>query len=235
NHSFRHEPWIDTYPDPEVADELKSAHEAISGATGHEPVGFRGPGFSISPAVLGTLASMGYQYDASTLPTWIGPIARRYYFRSTRLSPAQIEERRALFGTITDVAKPNTAYAWHTGAGPLSELPVTTMPVARTPIHISYLLYLSGYSMVAALAYFEAALLACRLRRQGPSILLHPLDLLGGDEVADLQFFPGMQLAGALKRERTARFVARLANRFEIVPCRDHLQSVEPHRRHRTP
>lgn len=61
NHSFRHEPWIHTYSDSEVADELAAAHEAISRATGQEPVGFRGPGFSISPTMLGTLASMGYE------------------------------------------------------------------------------------------------------------------------------------------------------------------------------
>lgn len=235
NHSFRHEPWINRYASSEIADELKAAHEAISTATGEEPVGFRGPGFAISPTVLATLASMGYAYDASTLPTWIGPLARRYYFRSTNLSAAQMEERQALFGSLSDVAQPNTAYQWETSGGPLAELPVTTLPVARVPIHVSYLLYLSGYSMAAALAYFETALLACRLRGQGPSILLHPLDLLGGDEVADLEFFPGMQLAGSIKRERTARFVARLAGRFQVVPCRDHLRAVAPHRRRRTP
>jgi hypothetical protein len=235
NHSFRHEPWIHTYSDSDVVDELKAAHEAISAATGQEPVGFRGPGFSLSAAMLHALANMGYEYDASTLPTWIGPLARRYYFRSTNLSAAQIEERRALFGSVSDVVSPNTAYEWKTGAGPLAELPVTTMPLARVPIHISYLLYLSGYSMAASLGYFEAALLACRLRGQGPSILLHPLDLLGGDEVADLEFFPGMHLAGGLKRQRTARFLARLAERFEIVPCRDHVRALAPYRRRRTP
>lgn len=235
NHSFRHEPWIHTYANSEIVDELKAAHEAISSATGMEPVGFRGPGFSISPTVLATLAAMDYEYDASTLPTWIGPLARRYYFRSTKLSAAQIEERQALFGSLTDVAQPNVAYEWETSAGPLAELPVTTLPAARVPIHVSYLLYLSGYSMTVALAYFEAALLACRLRGQGPSILLHPLDLLGGDEVSDLEFFPGMQLAGSLKRERTARFINRLAGRFDVVPCRDHLRAVAPHRRRRTP
>jgi hypothetical protein len=235
NHSFRHEPWINQYAGSEIADELKAAHEAISTATGEEPVGFRGPGFTISPTVLATLASMGYAYDASTLPTWIGPLARRYYFRSTSLSAAQIDQRQALFGSFTDVAQPNTAYEWETNDGPLAELPVTTMPLARVPIHVSYLLYLSGYSMTAALAYFDAALLACRVRGQGPSILLHPLDLLGGDEVTGLQFFPGMHLAGSLKRERTARFLARLSKRFEVVPCRDHLESIAPHRRRSTP
>ena len=133
---------------------------------------------------------MGYPYDASTLPTWIGPLARSYYFRSTNLSPAEIEERRSAIRIGGDAFAPNTAYEWQTSAGPLSEMPVTTMPAVRVPIHVSYLLYLSGYSMAIALAYFEAALLACRARGQGPSILLHPLDLLGGDEVPTFSSSP---------------------------------------------
>ena len=33
-----------------------------------------------------------------------------------------------------------------------------------------------------------------------PSLLLHPLDILGGDEEPDLGFFPAMKLHGAVKR-----------------------------------
>src|SRR3954470_23616428 len=85
NHSFRHEPWLHKYPDAEVRDELARAEEAIEGATGARPVGFRGPGYSLSPAVLETLVERGYRYDCSTLPTVIGPLARLVYFRTSKL------------------------------------------------------------------------------------------------------------------------------------------------------
>ena len=225
NHSFHHEPWIDGYSPEEIADELKTAHEAIATATGCEPTGYRGPGFSISPLILETLAAMGYRYDASRLPTWIGPLARRYYFRSTNLTAAEIEQRRGLFGSFGDGFTPNTPHQWELAAGMLAEMPVTTMPGVRIPIHVSYLLYLSGFSRRLAEAYFRLALAACRLRGTGPSILLHPLDLLGGDEVADLAFFPGMQMPGALKRERTARYVDMLAAHFNVTTMIEHLES----------
>jgi len=228
NHSFRHEPWINTYADQEVADELKAAHDAIATATGVEPIGFRGPGFSVSPAVLRTLAGMGYQYDASTLPTWIGPLARRYYFRSTNLSPTEAEKRSALFGSARDALLPNSPYEWDLDSGRLAEIPVTTMPLFRVPIHVSYLLYLSRISTGLAEFYFRSALWMCRRRGTGPSILLHPLDLLGGDEVAALEFFPGMDLPGAVKRERTARYVRLLVDAFEAGTVADHLTGVEP-------
>ena len=226
NHSFRHEPWIDQYAPGEVADELKAAHEAIATATGSHPVGYRGPGFSISPTILEALAALGYRYDASRLPTWIGPLARRYYFQSTSLTPAEVEQRAGLFGSFTDGFGPNTPHQWKLSSGPLAEVPVTTMPGARIPIHVSYLLYLSGFSPLVAEIYFRIALAACRMRGAGPSILLHPLDLLGGDEVADLAFFPGMQLPGAVKRERTSRYVDMLGARFHITTMIEQLEST---------
>ena len=226
NHSFRHEPWIDSYPPGEIVDELKAAHEAIATATGREPIGYRGPGFSISPTILETLADMGYRYDGSTLPTWIGPLARRYYFKSTNLSPAEAEKRSSLFGSFRDGLRPNTPYEWRLRAGSLAEMPVTTVPLARVPFHVSYLLYLSGFSPRLAELYLRMALRACRVRGAGPSILLHPLDLLGGDEVDDLAFFPGMQLPGAVKRERTARYLDILADYFPVVTMVEQLGSM---------
>ena len=41
----------------------------------------------------------------------------------------------------------------------------------------------------------------CRVARVAPSILLHPLDFLGGDDVRSLSFFPGMAMSGKEKRE----------------------------------
>lgn len=60
-------------------------------ATGKRPVGFRGPGYSLSPTVLDVLAERGYEYDCSTLPTYIAPLARAYYFLN---SPEMSDEER---------------------------------------------------------------------------------------------------------------------------------------------
>ena len=50
----------------------RQAHDAIEAATGGRPRGFRGPGFSLSEGTLAALVELGYRYDASTLPTFIG-------------------------------------------------------------------------------------------------------------------------------------------------------------------
>ena len=48
NHSFRHEPWLHLYTPDELELEFEKTEAAIFEATGERPVGFRGPGFSLS-------------------------------------------------------------------------------------------------------------------------------------------------------------------------------------------
>ncbi len=86
NHSYRHEPWLHLYERQELVDELTRAEDAIAEATGARTVGFRGPGYSLSTSTLEVLVERGYRYDASTLPTVIGPLARAYYFRAAKLT-----------------------------------------------------------------------------------------------------------------------------------------------------
>ncbi|MCU1427133.1 MAG: polysaccharide deacetylase [Actinomycetia bacterium] len=222
NHSFRHEPWLHKYPDAEVRDELSRAEEAIETATGFHPVGFRGPGYSLSPAVLETLVERGYRYDCSTLPTIIGPVARAIYFRSSKLDAAQRADRGDLFGHASEALRPLRAYRWDVGPDGLVEIPVTVLPGARVPMHVSYLLALSGRSKRLARSYFRTALQLCKMARVEPSLLLHPLDFLGGDDVGSLAFFPGMDMRGRDKTEMTAAFIEMFADQFEVATVGGH-------------
>ena len=227
NHSFEHEPWLHRYPRPRLVEEVAKAEEAIAAATGRRPVGFRGPGYSWSPELLSVLSDRGYQYDASTLPTYLGPVARAYYFWTAKLTPKEREERHGLFGTFRDGLRPVKAYHWQLADGKrLLEIPVTTFPWVKTPFHLSYLLYLSRFSDSLMRAYLGAALRACRLTGTEPSFLLHPLDLLGGDQVPQLAFFPGMDLPGRRKIEIFVRVLRILGEWFTLVPMREHASSL---------
>ena len=166
NHSFRHEPWLHLYTDDEVEAEIARAEAAIMEATGQRPTGFRGPGFSISTTVLATLKRRGYRYDASTFPTFLGPLARAYYFFTAKLSKEEREQRKELFGGVREGFRPLRPYHWRLDDGPLLELPVTTMPLFRVPFHVSYLIYLAGFSPALARLYFATALTLCRLDRR---------------------------------------------------------------------
>jgi peptidoglycan/xylan/chitin deacetylase (PgdA/CDA1 family) len=193
NHSFKHESWLQKYTKEELYEEISKAEEAIFDATGYKTIGFRGPGFSCSEELFEVLAEKGYQYDCSSLPTFIGPLARTYYFWTSDLTKEEKKLRNELFGKFTGGFKPIKPYYMNLKNGKkLLEIPVTTMPIFRIPFHLSYLIYLSNISKPLMRFYFGMALSLCKLTNTAPSFLLHPLDIIGGDKIKDLKFFPGM-------------------------------------------
>lgn len=225
NHSFSHEPWFHRYRYDEAEREIAGAEESIEAATRQRPRGYRAPGFSLSADALRVLADRGYLYDGSTFPTFIGPLARAYYFRRSRgLSPQERADRARLYGTFVEGLRPLRPYEWELAEGSLLEIPVTTVPLARTPFHLSYLIYLAGHSRRAFRAYLRTALFACRLRRVEPSFLLHPLDFLGGDAVRELSFFPGMSTPTATKLALFDEAIALIRRHFEPVTMRQHAE-----------
>lgn len=227
NHSHRHEPWLHRYDASELEQELDRAEAAIEAATGRRPVGFRGPGYSLSGPLLRSLARRGYAYDASTLPTWIGPLARAWYFRTAGLDRTQRRQRARLFGSFGDAAWPLRPHRFD-GAGDLVELPVTVMPLLRAPMHLSYVLFLEGVSPGLARAWFRAGLALCVRLGVEPSILLHPLDLIGADDLhgSSLAFFPGMGLDGVTKRRLVVDCLRELADRFDTVTMGEHAERL---------
>jgi hypothetical protein len=222
NHSFHHEPWLHLYTEPELESELAKAEEAIEQATGAKTTGFRGPGFSFSGATLAALGRRGYFYDASTFPTFLGPVARAYYFLTAKLPPAEMARRSALFGKMRDGLQPLKPYVWRLKSSDVIEIPVTTMPFLRLPFHVSYLLYLSAWSPALARQYFHASMRLCRIANVAPSLLLHPLDFLGREDIRELAFFPAMGLPREKKLELVSGILEAYAAEFRVVTMREH-------------
>jgi peptidoglycan/xylan/chitin deacetylase (PgdA/CDA1 family) len=224
NHSFRHEPWLHLYTGAELDEELRRAEDAIESATGVRPRGFRGPGFSLSAETLETLCRRGYQYDATVFPNLLNPLARAYLFSTSKLSAEEKRQRSALFGTWKDALRPVRPFHWRLESGQLLEIPVTTLPGFKVPMHLSYLVYLAKFSRALARAYLRFALAACHVTGTHPSILLHPLDFMGREDCPALAFFPGMELP----RERKLGIVGEL---FDILLARCEVVTMGEHAR----
>lgn len=222
NHSFHHEPWLHLRSAAEIEEEIALAEEHIGRATGEHPVGFRGPGYSFSQDILRVLVRRGYKYDASTFPTYLGPLARAYYFMTTGLSDEEKLKRKELFGKLRDGLRPLKPYRCRLDGGELMEMPVTTMPIFKLPVHVSYILYLSSFAPSLALAYFRNAMRFCRMTSTPVSLLLHPLDFLGSDDLRELSFFPGMKLPVEKKLSTVSRAVSILSDNFSVVTLQQH-------------
>jgi peptidoglycan-N-acetylglucosamine deacetylase len=218
NHSMHHESWLQQYSYPMIEQEIEAAETAIVKATGQVPRGFRGPGFSWSFDLLRVLEKRGYLFDSSTLPTYIGPLARWYYFSKSRLSKEDRESRKELFGKFSEGFRSLKPYFMDIGEGrQLLEMPVTTMPIAKIPFHLSYLLFLSSISIYLMKIYLWKALFLCRLTRTPVNFLLHPLDIIGGDQISQLAFFPGMEIKTSRKVAVFTAVLKKIIQGFEII------------------
>lgn len=222
NHSFHHEPWMHLYSREEIETEITLAEEHIEGATGQKPRGFRGPGYSLSQAMLRQLVRRGYQYDASTFPNLLTPLARAYYFATAEFTPDQKRQWQASGGTLRDTLRSVKPYLWRLDNGTLVEIPVTTLPVLKVPMHVSYLVCLRLFGRNLALQYFNAALRLCQLTHTRPSIVLHPTDFLGCDDTKDLSFIPGMSLPSEKKLEFVSDVLQRLSGEFTVLTLHEH-------------
>ncbi len=228
NHSFNHEPWLHLYSKAELETEFEKTETAIANITNQKLKGFRGPGYSLSPTVLEVLSERGYEYDCSTLPTYIAPLARAYYFfKSPEMSDEEREKRKKLFGKFSDGFQSLKPYKWQIGEKSLVEIPVTTLPIFKTPIHASYVIYLSTFSKSLARTYWKTAVQVCRMTGTQLSLLLHPLDFLSGDDAPELKFFPAMNLPVEEKLEFVGEILGTLSDKFDVVNMRQHADSVK--------
>jgi peptidoglycan/xylan/chitin deacetylase (PgdA/CDA1 family) len=191
NHSLMHEPWLHLYSREQLHTEIGDAEQAILAATGQATRGFRGPGFSTSSLVREVLAERGYTYDASLFPSALGPVARIFFFLNSSLSDEEKTKRKGLYGKFSDAFGTLHPFMWEGG---LVELPVTTMPLLRLPIHTTYLMFLAQKSEALAKLYLSLAVCLCRARKVAPSLLLHPTDFLDIQDVPQMHFFPGMRV-----------------------------------------
>ncbi|MEO9144881.1 MAG: polysaccharide deacetylase family protein [Ginsengibacter sp.] len=232
NHSYHHESWLQTYSYEKIEKEIREAEEAIEKVTGQRTTGFRGPGFSWSKDLLKVLESRGYQFDASTLPTYLGPLARMYYFKKSDLSKEEKKARKELFGKFSEGFRKLKPYKWDLGDGKsIMEIPVTTMPVFKLPFHLSYLIYIGNISMPLMKLYLNTAIRMCKITNTPISFLLHPLDLIGGDQISQLAFFPGMNVNSEKKVEIFKVVIRTLSEHYDLVNMSKYLGFMEVKRK----
>ena len=117
---------------------------------------------------------------------------------------------------------PNQPYLWKLDDGQLLEIPVTTMPGFRSPVHATYLHYLASFSSAAATAYWSSAISMYSFNQMSPSFLLHPLDFIGGDDEPELEYFPGMKVDTRTKQRRIKTYLEMYSRKFEVVPMKEY-------------
>jgi len=136
SHSWSHDYGISRWPREAIAQDLAKADEAIESAVGIRPVGFRAPGYALSPALLEAVAARGYAYDSSAFPSVPYYLAKAGVMGVLELlgrpSRAILDSPRVLLAP-RGVYRPALARPYARGDAPLLELPMAVAPVTRLP------------------------------------------------------------------------------------------------------
>jgi peptidoglycan-N-acetylglucosamine deacetylase len=136
SHSDAHDYALSRRHPVEIAQDLARADEAIEAAIGQRPVGFRAPGYTLSPALYQAVCDRGYRYDSSAFPAAPYYLAKAAVMGALRLfgrpSRAILDSPRVLLAP-QEPYLPDPAFPYRRGAGPVLELPMATTPLARFP------------------------------------------------------------------------------------------------------
>jgi hypothetical protein len=219
SHSDDHDLRLHRRAPAQIDADLAAAAAAIAAATGTPPAGFRAPGYGSSRALRAALARAGYAYDASPFPSPLGAPARFFYGRHQR---PKANSLLAPLDAIGDIARGLRPRRRQTAGGELLQVPVTVFPFLRLPIHASNLLILAGRSETFAGRYLDRAFALCERRGIGPSLVVHPTDLIGPDDAPAMAAFPGMAIDTDHKLGLVRGWLDGAAARFDLGTVAEH-------------
>ncbi len=152
NHSLDHRYDLVRLGRAEIRRQIEDGAQVITETTGHAPVGFRAPGYTITDEVFEVLAELGVRYDASVFPCpayWAAKTA------AIGAIAARGRRSRSIVDTPAVLLAPTRPYRvgrpyWRRGDG-LLEIPVQVTRGPRLPF-IGTSLTLAGPSRARWLA-----------------------------------------------------------------------------------
>lgn len=171
NHSYSHPYDLARMPADAVAAEIRNCDRVLRDILGRGPRGFRAPGYDVSPAMLDTLARLGYRYDSSVFPApgyYAAKAAVMTALAATgRPSGAVMTNPRAL-AAPADPYRPSMTAPWRRGQAPVVELPIAVTPWTRVPA--------IGTTLLVAPEWLRGHVLSAMAKRSFFNFELHGID-----------------------------------------------------------
>jgi hypothetical protein len=226
SHSDAHAYDMARWPAARVDDDLRRAHARIADAAGAAPVGFRAPGYDLSPAMLDSIAAMGYLYDSSLFPAPGYYAAKAVVMAGLRLvgrrSGAVMTNPRALAAPC-DPYRPDMRAPWRRGQAPVVELPIAVTPGLRVPA--------IGTNLLLAPAWLRSRWLGEMRARPFFNFELHGIDLVDAERdgiPADLVARqPDLRAPLTAKQRALEGVLERFAVEYSVVPLYEVAQKVQ--------
>lgn len=226
NHSFSHPYGLARLPDVQIEREIGDCHEALRQLDPHgrAPVGFRAPGYELSPALLDILDAYGYRYDSSILPcppyylAKLAVLAKMAVFGQR--SESIVGTPEAQFGP-TQPYRPDPRRPWKKGGASFVELPVAVTKTVRMPA--------IGTSLILSSLMRKALLYGMR-DQPFFNLELHGMDLIGAQEdripAALVARQPDLRVPFQRKLLALAESFRFLTDHAEVATLRDVAEEV---------
>lgn len=222
NHSAGHRNGYARLSSRELQSDIAEAGDRIAQAIGQPPVGFKAPGFSFNPALAQVLAELGYLYDSSLLPSFYAPAIRLLQGVLSRGRVDPTHYGRATFGfaplrpfRLSGAGFPNWMRRDREIPGQLVwEVPVTTAPMLRLPIHSTFVLSTGRW-------LFDLGLALARIRHVPINYLFHgadPVDAVSDPALSSYRF---LRQPWSYKQGLFGHILAELSRYYRLVPTRE--------------
>ena len=221
SHTWSHPYNLRDWSKLSVAEELDRAADAIRGAVGVHPVGFRTPGYNVSTRIVHLLAERGYRYDSSVLASPAYYAAKGAVMTAMALRGRPSGSSLVDSSTLSAPIQPYRPSRWDvTRAGdrkhsmPIWEIPIGVTPGTRLPV--------IGTSVCALPAPALSVLYrSFRFRQRTLQLELHGIDLLASDDqCVHLQLSrrqPDLRRSWQKKRESLRHFIQLMMNDYAMV------------------
>jgi len=216
NHSYSQPYELARLAPDAIEDEIGRCDRVLRAITGNPTKGFRAPGYDVAPAMLDTLAHLGYRYDSSIFP------APGYYAAKVavmgalallgRPSGAVLTNPRALAAPAVPY-RPSMTSPWRRGQAPLVELPIAVTPWSRVPA--------IGTMLLVAPAWIRTRVLDAMAKRPFFNLELHGIDFADAEkdgipgELVDRQ--PDLRVSIDDKLARLGGVLDTIAQRWQFA------------------
>jgi hypothetical protein len=219
NHSYSHPYELARLSRERMESEVGRAHDRIAEVAGERPVGFRAPGYDLSPRLWEVLMARGYWYDSSVFPSW------PYYLAKAGVMAAMAlvgKRSRSVLGDPRALLAPALPYRpgltpFFRGQSTLVELPISVSPGLRLPA--------IGTSILCAPTAVRVRLLESMRARPFFNLEMHGMDLMDADEdgipAALVARQPDLRVPLTQKRRALEATLDRLASEYRFLPLRD--------------
>jgi len=184
NHTYTHPFGLRKLTKEQKLQEIEKGEKAIISITGKKPLGFKSPGYDVDPETQQILREKGYIYDSSVIPTFVYPIIMRINSFVTGSAKRTHGPKLHWFLAPNSPYFPAVDSEWKKGKKmeqssvsiPLLEIPCTTMPFFKIPIHATF-------ALKFGMLYFLPTYFATRIVRIPINYELHAADL--ADVISD--------------------------------------------------